>query len=424
MTSPSESAPASEGLAAALEPAFGARVEISGLQRLTGGASRETWAFTADGEELILRRDPPGRPSAAGVMRREADAMRACRRAGLRVPDVLADDDGTLLGTTGLVMRRVSGETIARRILRDDEFAAARPVLVGDLARFLAGLHAIDPEEVPGVEAPDPVEPIWAKYLRIDDRSTTFEQTRAWLVAHRPPHSADALIHGDLRMGNVIVGPSGLEAVIDWELVHRGDPLEDLAWLCLKAWRFGEPLEVGGLGSVDELVAAYEAAGGRAVDRAALHWWLVAKTLTWGIGCMLQADFHLTGRVRSVELATVGRRVAEQEWDLIELLAPEACRAAMAAPLPTVRPDDPTRYGRPTARELIEAVREFLTEEVMASGDRRLAYQARVAGNALAIVARELAQEPVDHEGDDWTTLALAVRDRLTVANPRHLARS
>ena len=225
-------------------------------------------------------------------------------------------------------------------------------------------------------------------------------------------------------MGNVIVGPSGLEAVIDWELVHRGDPLEDLAWLCLKAWRFGEPLEVGGLGTVDELVAAYEAAGGRPVDRAALHWWLVAKTLTWGIGCMLQADFHLTGRVRSVELATVGRRVAEQEWDLIELLAPEACRAAMAAPSPALRPDDPTRYGRPTARELIDAVREFLTDEVMASDDRRLAYQARVAGNALAIVVRELAQEPVDHEGDDWPTLALAVRDRLIVANPRHLVRS
>jgi aminoglycoside phosphotransferase (APT) family kinase protein len=119
-------------------------------------------------------------------MRLEAHAIRSCRRAGLWGADVLADDDGTLLGTTGLVMRRVSGETIARRILRDDEFAAARPVLVGDLARFLAGLHAIDPDEVPGVEAPDPVEPIWAKYLRIDDRSITFEKTSAWLVAHSP----------------------------------------------------------------------------------------------------------------------------------------------------------------------------------------------------------------------------------------------
>ena len=236
--------------------------------------------------------------------------------------------------------------------------------------------------------------PVWAKYRRIDDRSPTLEQAHDWLVAHRPPPSADALIHGDLRIGNVIVGPAGLEAVIDWELVHVGDPLEDLAWLCLKAWRFGEPLEVGGLGTVDELVAAYEAAGGRPVDRDALHWWLVEKTLSWGIGCMLQADIHLSGRVRSVELAAVGRRVAEQEWDLIELLAPDACRAALAAPRPAPLPDDARPYGRPTARELLEAVHEFLTEQVMASDDRALAYHGRVAANALGIVERELAQPP------------------------------
>jgi hypothetical protein len=150
----------------------------------------------------------------------------------------------------------------------------------------------------------------------------------------------------------------------------------------------------------------------------------VQKTLQWGIGCMGQAWAHLSGAIRSHEHAAIGRRVAEQEWDLIELLAPEACHAAMATPSPVVRPDDPTSFGRPTARELIEAVREFLTDDVMASDDRRLAYQARVAGNALAIVVRELAQEPVDRQGDDWSTLALAVRDRLTVANPRHLAQS
>ena len=140
---------------------------------------------------------------------------------------------------------------------------------------------------------------------------------------------------------------------------------------------------------------------------------------------MLQADFHLIGPRALGRAGAVGRRVAEQEWDLIELLAPEACRAATAAPLPRgAARTTPTRYGRPTARELLDAVREFLTDEVMTSDDRRLAYQARVAANVLAIVERELAQEPVDHEGDDWTTLALAVRDRLAVANPRHLARS
>ncbi|HZP29002.1 MAG TPA: phosphotransferase [Acidimicrobiia bacterium] len=425
MTARSESPPAPEGLAAALEPALGAPVEIAALQRLTGGASRETWAFTANGEECILRRDPPGRPGAPGAMRREADAMRACVRAGLRAPEVLVDDDGTRLGTAGLVMRRVPGETIARRILRDAEFAGARRVLVRDLGRFLAGLHALDPASVPGAESvADPLGSVWEKYLAADDRSATFERAHEWLVANRPPPSGETLVHGDLRMGNVIVDSAGLAAAIDWELVHRGDPLEDLAWLCLKAWRFGEPLEVGGLGTVDELVAAYEGAGGRPVDRRAFHWWLVEKTLTWGIGCMLQASIHLSGRVRSVELAAVGRRVAEQEWDLVELLAPDARNAALAAPPAPAQPDDPARYGRPTARELLDAVREFLTREVMPSTDTKVSFHARVAANALGIVERELAQQPVERPTDDWTALALAVRDRLAVANPKYLAAS
>src|SRR5262245_9873859 len=267
MASPSGTPPASEGLAAALEPVFGTPVEIDGLRRLTGGASRETWSFTANRNELILRRDPPGRPTAPGAMRREADAMRACRRVGLRVPEVLVDDGGALLGTAGLVMRRVPGETIARRILRDNEYAEARRVLVGDLARFLAGLHALDPAEIPGLEPRDPLEESKARYERGEDRSPVFDKTRAWLLAHRPPHAVDVVVHGDLRLGNVIVDERGLAAAIDWELVQLGDPLQDLAYLCLKAWRFGGPGEAAGLGTVDELLSAYEEAGGRPVDQ-------------------------------------------------------------------------------------------------------------------------------------------------------------
>jgi aminoglycoside phosphotransferase (APT) family kinase protein len=421
MTSPSAPQSASDGLVAALEPVLGAPVEIAELRKLTGGASRETWSFTANGDALILRRDPPGRPGTPGQMRREADVMRACTRAGLRAPEVLLDDDGTHLGTNGLVMRAVPGETIARRILRDDEYAPARAVLVRELAEFLAGLHAIDPTEVPGVETPDALA-VWSKYERLDQHSVVFERAHEWLLANRPPVVGDALIHGDLRMGNVIVGPEGLRAVIDWELIHRGDPHEDLAWLCLKAWRFGVPQEVGGLGSIDELVAAYEAAGGRPIDDDALRWWLVAKTLTWGIGCMLQADTHLSGRVRSVDLAAVGRRTAEQEWDLVELLAPDACAAALAAPPPAELPDDDARSGRPTARELLDTVRELLMERVATSDDRGLAYEGRVAANVLRIVERELAQAWTPRSGDDWETLALVVRDRLAVANPQHLS--
>lgn len=412
----------SELLVGALEPVMG-RVEISGLQRLSGGASRETWSFTAQGRGLILRRDPPGRPGAPGSARLEADAMRACRHAGLAVPEVLLDDDGSRLGTEGLVMSAVPGETLARRILRDDEYAHARQELVGQLGAFLAGLHAIDPDRVPGAAEVDELSRYWASYSLVPDCSPTFEKAYAWLEANRPGPTATTIVHGDLRMGNLIVDGGGLAAVIDWELVHLGDPIEDLAWLCVKAWRFGAPLEVGGLGTIDQLIAAYEGAGGRPVDRDVFHWWLVQKTLQWGIGCMGQAWVHLSGAVRSHELAAIGRRVAEQEWDLIELLAPDAWLAARSAPPPAERPDTPGLHGRPTARELLDSVRGFLTDEVMAATSGRMSFHARVAANIISIVERELAQAPSAWDGgDDWPSLAIAVRDRLAVANPKHLA--
>src|SRR5262249_54394391 len=161
-----------------------------------------------------------------GSMRLEADAMRACRRAGLAVPEVLVDDDGACLGTAGLVMTNVPGETLARRILRDDEFARARQVMVGDLGPFLARLPAIAPPEAPGATDVDALGQYWEAYDRLDDTSATFEKAHAWLLANRPARTATTLVHGDLRLGNVIVDERGLAAAIDWELVHVGDPLE------------------------------------------------------------------------------------------------------------------------------------------------------------------------------------------------------
>ena len=399
----------------------GARIER--LTRLSGGASRETWAFEADGRPLILRRDPEGRPGLPGSMRLEADAMRACGRHGLRVPEVLADDDGVVLGTAGLVMSRVPGETLARRILRDDQYAKAREVLAAQLGEFLAGLHAIDPAELPNAVATDTLATYWERYGAMDDVSPTFEKAYAWLDANRPASTERVIVHGDLRMGNVIVDEQGLAAAIDWELVHLGDPLEDLGWLCVKAWRFGVPLPVGGVGTIDQLIEAYEATSGRTVDRDAFHWWLVMNTLKWGIGCMGQASVHLTGQLRSVELAAIGRRVCEQEWDLIELLAPDEWATARAATPPDALPDTPGLHGRPTTRELLEAVREFLTSDVMTSTEGRVQFHARVAANVVAIVERELAQPASDRGGTSWASLAAMVRDRLAVANPKHLAR-
>ena len=204
------------------------------------------------------------------------------------------------------------------------------------------------------------------------------------------------MVHGDFRNGNLIVGPDGLRAVLDWELAHRGDPLEDLGWLCVRAWRFGAEPRVGGFGSVDELVGAYEATAGEVVDRDALHWWEVLGTLKWGIICVVQAATHLTGVVRSVELAAIGRRVCEVEHDLLLLLpGGDAARRGPVRrrPVGVARGRAAARrlHDAPTAAQLVEAVREFLEGDVMASAEGRVRFHARVAGRVLAQVERELA---------------------------------
>ncbi len=133
-------------------------------------------------------------------------------------------------------------------------------------------------------------------------------------------------MHGDFRMGNLIIdtdaAPARLAAVLDWELTHAGEVYEDLGWFCIRAWRFGAPqtLGAGGLGSVEDFLRAYEQASGIALDRAAMHWWLVLSTLRWGVICRYQAERHLSGQTRSVELAAIGRRVCETEFDLLTLL--------------------------------------------------------------------------------------------------------
>jgi aminoglycoside phosphotransferase (APT) family kinase protein len=380
----------------------------------------------------------------------EAAAIGAAAAAGLAVPAVVLVDDGTLLGTAGMVMSRIEGETLAPRILRDPTLATARSALAGQLGAFTAGLHALKPETVPGLPERDPFAFLDRLGADVEDCSPTFELARRWLERNRPAPTEPVVVHGDLRLGNVIVGEDGLRAVLDWELVHAGDPLEDLAWLCVKAWRFGAAPEAAGVGTLEELFAAYEQAGGRPVDRDAFRWWLVEKTLEWGVICMRQAAVHLTGASRSVELAAIGRRVAEQEWDLLELLDP------IATP-PAPRPSDgqagtePGLYGRPTATELLEAVEEFLAGPATDATDGRVRFHLRVATNVVRIVERQLrdggaaeararaglealgAGTVADlcaqirggrldgREPDLFGFLWPAVRDRLAVANPRHL---
>ena len=323
MTIAAELSPA---LAQVVSTALGVDAAVENLRALTGGASRSTWAFDAVTPEerraLILRIGPPDDVHAS--MELEARVQAVAAAAGTPVPHVLvADNFAAALGNPFLICEEVEGETIARRIERQLEKAGgqtARSRLLSQCAQALAAIHRADADD-PELATQDQLTEWRSRLDAMGDTTATFEWAFRWLAANRPAPSPPHLVHGDYRMGNLIVDGSDLAAVLDWELVHVGEVYEDLAWFCIRAWRFGAPADraAGGLGSVEDFLCGYEQAGGTAVDRAAFHWWLVLATLRWGVICRYQAERHLSGQTRSVELAAIGRRVCETEWDVLNL---------------------------------------------------------------------------------------------------------
>ena len=310
--------PATTGSAAhsdvelAVRELLGARA-VTELRRLTGGASRETWTCLVDGERVVVQRQRPGADRDMSI---EAEVLRAAGEAGVPVPEVLAFT-GPAGGTATLLTRHVAGETIARKILRDDEFSTARTTLAAELGRAVARVHRIAFGQVPGLVAIDPLVAYRHQLDDIGEPHPAFELAFDWLDRHRPASSGDiAVVHGDFRLGNMIVGTDGLQAVIDWELAHLGDPMEDLGWLCTPAWRFGSRLPAAGVGTREQLFAAYGQEAGVEVDPDVVRWWEVNGILRWGIICVTQAHVHTSGVVRSHELAAIGRRVCETEHDL------------------------------------------------------------------------------------------------------------
>jgi aminoglycoside phosphotransferase (APT) family kinase protein len=308
---------------------------VTGAIRLSGGASQETWSFDIVHPKgnvgAILRRAPQGygaAPARAAGLNAEAILMQRAHGAGVpspRVLHVLQPQDQ--LGT-GFIMERVEGETIPRKILRDDKFARARPMLARQLGKVLAAIHGLDLTQLPELRrmtAAKEIAELERDYRSFEWPRPVFELALRWLRDRDPgPSEQVTLVHGDFRHGNLIIGPDGVRAVLDWELAHTGDPMEDLGWICVNSWRFGEiDKPVGGFGSREELFAGYEAAG-RLVDADRVKFWEVMGTLRWGVMCCGMMQRFRSGPDHSLERAMIGRRSSETEIDLLRLLAPRA----------------------------------------------------------------------------------------------------
>lgn len=317
-----------QALAPRLVPGGG---PVAELQRLSGGASQQTWAFTVAGQALILRRAATaerGRNHGAAGLENEAALITAARAAGVPAPAVRhvlrpADPAGP-----GFVMDRLEGETLGRRIVRDPALAGARRVLAQQCGAAMARIHALATDRLPALRtACARAELTFQAELHRSHGTArpVFALALQWLARHAPADvDRPVLVHGDFRNGNLMVGPDGLRGVLDWELAHLGDPMEDLGWICVRSWRFGagKALPVGGFGTREELCAGYAEAGGR-LDAARLRWWEMLGTLKWGIVCESMVQAWIDGTEPELEKAAIGRRVSEAESDLLALLAEE-----------------------------------------------------------------------------------------------------
>jgi aminoglycoside phosphotransferase (APT) family kinase protein len=305
---------------AGLSELLGRKVEISEPVLLAGGASKEAWAVDASGEQLLVRR------AAVTVMHhhtltlaQEYAVIEAAYEAGVKVPKpygYIAD----LAGREAFAMERLEGETIGRRIVQKDELAAARARLPMQLAEELAKIHAIPAERLPFLPEAG-LERMVEELDEVDEPHPAIELGLWWLRENRPPERSSVVNHGDYRIGNVVVGADGLVGVLDWEFAHLDDPVRDMAFGMVRAWRFGVPEKrLGGVGDVEPFLERYNELTGLDVRPEELDYWELAGNVAWAIGTLTQAQRHLSGRDRSIELATLGRLSAEVEYEICHLL--------------------------------------------------------------------------------------------------------
>ena len=302
--SPHEPAPLSGDLGAQLQAYLAARfsdprLAISGLARIPGGASRETYrfriAYQRDGNSvercLILRRDPP--TSLIETERStEFRAYGAFHKLGLPVPEPVAlEENGGALDRPFFIMEEITGCSVAS-VLAPDPYGAHRRRTGEQFFANLGRIAAADPDAIGLGDFDRPKDrgtcwsheiERWEKVIDEDEREPQPIARAALrsLKRHRPPPAQKiAVVHGDYRTGNFLFDSNGdIRAILDWEMAHLGDPLEDLGWALDPLWSHGDPSRPAGTIARNEAIAIWERASGLRVDPQALYWWEIFASL-------------------------------------------------------------------------------------------------------------------------------------------------
>lgn len=309
-------------------------VIITHAMPLAGGASRDSWAVTAQiggqTERLVIRKDTPTQMNEHALTRvQEFRLMQRAYESGVKVARVRwFCDDPNVLGLPFFIMDFVEGVSIGRKVITLPELENARRVLPEQMAEQLAQIHRMNVSDLSFLQWPrdnDPARAVIDETYEVLDtlgvRSPAFEFALRWASERAPSAPRITFVHGDFRIGNMLVTPQGLAAVIDWEFGHIGDPIEEIGYLCMRDWRFGNGrLQAAGLSDRERFITAYEQASGHAVDRSAADWWELVGNIRWGVICLAQAERHLSGKDPSVELASLGRRSAEMQFEALRII--------------------------------------------------------------------------------------------------------
>tara|TARA_B100000886_G_scaffold102599_1_gene68157 strand:- start:548 stop:1507 length:960 start_codon:yes stop_codon:yes gene_type:complete len=300
--------------------------EIKDFQQLSGGASAETYKLTLKNKKkYILRRTPKSSESKLAISKKlEAKIQKIVKLNNVPVPEILYDFDDKSGFGSGYVMEFISGETIPRKILRDNKFKNVNPSITFKMGEILAKIHQSDISklgELKKMSFNESLEELYKVYSSFKESQPVFEYAFNFLAKKNLRNSNNVLVHGDYRLGNFIISERSISSVIDWELSHVGSPLEDLSWLCVRSWRFGNNKKrVAGLGSLDELINGYESNSSIKIDLKELDTWQIYGSLRWGVICMIQTFYHLNNDLNSLEKAAIGRRVSETEFDLMNMI--------------------------------------------------------------------------------------------------------
>ena len=320
-----------EKLASALSKKLlevGVEGKVCNLVPLTGGASKEIWQFEVSKNKqttkMILRRGSGIEGPLAIKTADEARIQKEVIKVGAPVPIILAVSKNEEELGDSYIMHFVEGESIARKILRDKEYKKALPILAYQCGEAIAKIHNVDITNfsfLPKKPAEDQLEDLYSTYQSFEQPSPVFEYAYLWLKEQDFGNFQESLVHGDFRLGNIIVNAEGLQSIIDWELAHIGNPLQDLGWVCGNSWRFGKNDKVvGGFGEIEDLLEGYNSISKLKVDKEMVKCWQVFGTFRWGVICLIQAYAHLNGTTNSIEKAAIGRRVSETEIDIVDLL--------------------------------------------------------------------------------------------------------